>query len=123
MESRPESWDCKLARSHRALSFYRVNYIYAHSKDPIHTHTHKHTLPILYMSSHVGKNIYYFLQFTQQTTNKSLQEFIFLVVYEKVNYLISSRYFLKYTLCSNIQMCSKNIICDHLTKIYESIIL
>ena len=78
MESRPESWDCKLARSHRALSFYRVNYIYAHSKDPTHTHTHKHILPILYVSAYVGKNIYCFLQFTQQTTNKSLREFIFL---------------------------------------------
>ena len=113
MESRPESWDCKLARSHRALSFYRVNYIYAHSKYPIHTHTHththKHTLPILYMSAHVGKNIYCFLQFTQQTTNKSLQEFIFLVVYQKVNCLISSRYFLKYTFS---QIFPKNLICN-----------
>ena len=64
------------------------------------------------MSVHVGKNIYCFLQFTQQTTNKSLQEFIFLVVYEKVNRLISSCYFLKYALCLNIQICSKNNRCN-----------
>ena len=74
-----------------------------------HIHTHKHTLPILYMSAHVGKNIYCFLQFTQQTTNKSLQEFIFLVVYQKVNCLISSRYFLKYTFS---QIFPENLICN-----------
>ena len=83
-----------------------------HTQNTQHTHTHKHTLPILYMSVHVGKNIYCFLQFTQQTTNKSLQEFIFLVVYEKVNRLISSCYFLKYALCLNIQICSKNNRCN-----------
>ena len=66
-----------------------------HTQKTQHTHTHKHTLPIFYMSAHVGKNIYCFLQFTQQTTNKSSQELIFLVVYEKVNFLISSGYFLK----------------------------